>query len=50
MTGVKCNKKKMNVKFHNAKKKYSKKIVTESKFDFDYGFELHLEEYPPFKA
>lgn len=50
MTGVKCNKKKMNVKFHNAKKKYSKKIVTESKFDFDYGFELHLEEYPPFKV
>ena len=50
MTGVKCNKKKMNVKFHNAKKKYSKKIVADSKFDFDYGFELHLEEYPSFKG
>ena len=46
MTTVKCNKKKMNVKFHNAKKKYAKKIVADAKFDFDFGAELAIEEYP----
>ena len=46
MTNVKCHKKKMNVKFHNAKKKYGKKIVSDSKFDFDFGAELTIEQYP----
>lgn len=41
----KCTKKKMNVKFHNAKKKYSKKVVQESKIEFDFLGDLYPEEY-----
>ena len=38
-------KKKMNVKFHNARKKYSKKIISDSKFDNDIIGDLTEEEY-----
>lgn len=45
----KYTKKKMNVKFHNAKKKYSKKVAQDSKIEFDFVGDLYPEEYV-FKA
>lgn len=41
----KTGKKKMNVKFHNAKKKYAKKAVTDSKFEHDLLSDLTEEDY-----
>jgi Bromodomain extra-terminal - transcription regulation len=41
----KTGKKKINVKFHNAKKKYGKKVVTDSKFEYELLGDLHQEEF-----
>lgn len=41
----KSGKKKLNVKFHNAKKKYAKKVVSDAKFEYDLLSELCQEEY-----
>lgn len=41
----KTSKKKMNLKFHNAKKKYSKRIVQESKFEMDILGDLEVDNY-----
>lgn len=45
MYADKATKKKMNVKFHNAKKKYSKKVNLDLKFEHDILGDLQLEEY-----
>lgn len=41
----KACKKKMNIKFHNAKKKYGKKVITDSKFEYDVLGDLQSEQY-----
>lgn len=41
----KIGKKKINVKFNNAKKKFAKKIYNEKKFDSDGSKDLELESY-----
>lgn len=41
----KVGKKKMNVKFNNARKKYAKKIINEKKFDYDGFKDLEYEQY-----
>lgn len=41
----KTGKKKLNVKFHNAKKKYAKKATSDAKFEYDLLSELEFEEY-----
>lgn len=41
----KSSKKKMNIKFHNAKKKYAKKVVSDSKIEYDIVGDLFTEEY-----
>lgn len=41
----KSSKKKMNIKFHNAKKKYAKKVVSDSKIEYDVIGDLFAEEY-----
>lgn len=45
ITTDRCGKKKINVKFHNAKKKYSKKVLSDSKFECEYSNDLLFEEY-----
>jgi hypothetical protein len=41
----KTGKKKINVKFHNAKKKYGKKVITDSKFEYELLGDLHPDEF-----
>lgn len=45
LSADKVTKKKMNVKFHNAKKKYAKKILVDTKFEHDILGDLYPEEY-----
>lgn len=45
ITCEKGGKKKINVKFHNAKKKYAKRILSDSKFECDFVNELLPEDY-----
>lgn len=44
ITNDKGGKRKINVKFHNAKKKYAKKVVLESKFEWEFHNELEPED------
>ena len=41
----KTQKKKMNMKFHNAKKKYAKRVVSESKFEYEFMGDLVPDTY-----
>lgn len=41
----KSYKKKMNIKYHNAKKKFSKKVISDSKFECDIIGDLQEEQY-----
>lgn len=45
LNGDKTCKKKINVKFHNAKKKYGKRVLSDSKFEHDLLSDLLPEEY-----
>lgn len=45
ITSDKTGKKKINVKFHNAKKKYAKKVILDSKFEYDFLNDLEPEDY-----
>ena len=38
-------KKKINVKFHNAKKKYAKKVISDSKIEYELLGDLHEDPY-----